>query len=71
MSTTIAHDPFARGAYRRFTRANTARHHTCCGCGQAPRRLYSYAWEYDDCPRQQTDPGRYFCTLECYKYCYL
>ena len=29
MSTTVHRDPFARGAYRRFTLANTDRAHQC------------------------------------------
>jgi len=65
MSTTIARDPFARGAYRRWTHANTARRHRCRWCGAAPRRLVSYAWEPDDGWGEASDSDWWFCNKQC------
>jgi hypothetical protein len=67
VSTLIAHDPYARGGLRRFTVANPTRHRTCGWCGQAPARLYAYAWERDDSHRAADEPGRTFCNLDCYR----
>jgi hypothetical protein len=66
MSTLIAHDPFARGGYRRFTVANTTHPQCCRWCGQAPARLYAYAWERDDSRRAVAEPSHVFCNRDCY-----
>ena len=67
MSTTVHRDPFARGAYRRFTLSNTDRAHQCLWCGQKPRRLSSYVWERDDGQTIDHDNGEWFCTFDCFR----
>jgi len=64
MSTTIARDPFARGAYRRWTHANTDRGGRCHWCGEEPRRLFSYAWEPDG-REEASDYDWAFCNKQC------
>lgn len=63
MATTVRHDPFARGEYRR----ECAGAGTCAWCGQARKRVYTYTWEEDSSSRRAryTD-RRQFCNLECF-----
>lgn len=67
----VQHDSFARGSYTRICYPNNKEYH-CRFCGQQPKRLYSYQWEYDDKLFKQVFniPVR-FCNFKCYKayYC--
>ena len=66
MSTTVEHDPYARGAYRRFCLPNPTSY-PCAWCGQQPKRLYAYVWEPDDRTREtcQCEADKYFCNTAC------
>ena len=64
-STTLRHDPFARGSVRRFCLPNTAGRYACDWCGQKPSRLYAYVWEGDTKRYTATPIGRYYCNVLC------
>jgi hypothetical protein len=70
MSTTVRHDPFARGALQRFCFANTHPAHrlACAWCGQQPARLYTYLWWSDGhmAPRVSGSGPDTFCNLACH-----
>jgi hypothetical protein len=67
--TYVYRDPFARGAYRRFTvgqaRVALPERQYCAWCGMQPARLYGYAWEGDAQHPLRTYSGRYFCNFRC------
>ncbi len=68
MSTTVRHDPFARGGYERVSCGSG----TCLWCGQVRQRLYSYEWEDDDASHRRRIGMRphqaiqVFCNFECF-----
>lgn len=65
MTTNVAHDPFARGSYRR-TNTGPGK---CGWCGNHCERLYHYVWEPDDRthPTHGSPGPNGFCNLGCFR----
>jgi len=63
MATTVARDPFARGAYER----QSAGRGTCRWCGQERRVVFTYTWRSDDGSCASFLNERTYCNLECFR----
>ncbi len=64
MATTVRRDCFARGEYKRFSKAGSD---TCLWCGTSPRLLYAYVWWRDAKAEPRDDNGKWFCNLQCFE----
>lgn len=67
----VQRDPIARGAYQRWTISQSwvpeDQRQSCRWCGQAPGRLYGYAWVGDAEHPRRGYIGPHFCNFTCFK----